>query len=194
MRALISALLLLVASGCPAQDETAPNVAPETKTFATPKVPAALFTHDKTALLAPECERIASFLARHAAEQYTAAVLRGDSKAMTQGRLLLTVSLHLAPLNAAAVHCADSWSEGRSPSLPPPGEDLRILTSFMVSAAQRQAGAPGTAREVLARILIRLAADLDPANEDAIYASELQDRAGHAPPLRELLEGTVAAK
>jgi hypothetical protein len=194
IRLLASTMLLFTVPRAAAQDSLSPNIAPGRTTFAKPKVPVALFTHEKTALLAPECERIASFLARYAAARHTAGILRGDRKAMNQGRLLLTVSLHLAPLNAAAVHGANAWSEGEAPKLPPPGEDLRLFTNFLLSAAQRQAGEAGTAREVLARVLIRLAADLDPENEDAIYASERQDRDGKAPPLRELLEGTVAVK
>jgi hypothetical protein len=193
-RLLAAAALLSTVPRGRAQEGLSPDLAPGKAAFARPKVPAALFTHEKTALLAPECERIASFLARHAAAEFTAGILRGDAKARNQGRLLLTVSLHLAPLNAPAVHCANAWSEARAPKLPPPGEDLRLFTNFLLSAAQRQAGEPGTARDVLARVLIRLAADLDPENEDAIYASELQDRAGKAPPLRELLEGTLTVK
>jgi len=194
MSLLVAALLLSPMPRGGAQDGFSPNLAPGKTAFAKPKVPAALFTHEKTALLAPECERIASFLARHAAAESTAGILRGERKAMNEGRLLLTVSLHLAPLNAAAVRCADAWSEGKAPVLPPPGENLRLFSSFLLSAAQRQGGEANSARDQLARVLIRLAADLDPENEDAIYASELQDRAGKAPPLRELLEGTLTAK
>jgi hypothetical protein len=83
------------------------DLAPEHPAFVRPKVPVPLFTHQKTALLEVECERIAAFLARHAAEKYTAAVLRHDREATAEGRLLLTISLHLAPGNGGAVHCAD---------------------------------------------------------------------------------------
>lgn len=180
--------LLLAVAGA---QEPAADLAPEKRKFVKPRVPAALFTQQKTALLDVECERVASFLARYAAETYSAAVLRGEAKALTQGRLLLTVSLHLVPLNANAVHCADCWSEGRAPVLAPPGEDVRVFSNFLLTAAKRQGGAEGSPRELLGRVFVRLAADLDPENEEAIYASELQDRAGKAPPLRELLEGTV---
>jgi len=157
-------------------------------------VPAPLFTPDKTALLEVECERIAAFLARHAAEKYTNGVLHGEREAMSEGRLMLTLSLHLAPFNAAAVHCSDCWVEGKTPSLPAPGEDTHAFSSFLLTAAQRQSGGPGTARETLSRVLTRLAADLDPKNEDAVYASEVQDQTGKAPPLRELLEGSLVVR
>ena len=173
--------------------KSAPPAAAETekRPFVRPWVPAALFTHEQTALLEPECERIAAFLARHAAREYTTAVLRGDAAARTRGRLFLTISLHLQPLNAPAVHCGQRWADGQSPSLPPPGDDLRVFSNFLLTAAARQADKPTPARETLARVLIRLAADLDPRNEAAIFASELQDRAGQSPPLRELLDGAL---
>jgi hypothetical protein len=165
--------------------------APARKTFVRPRVPEALFTPEKIALLQPECERIAVYLARRAAEKYTEGVLRGDAAAMTGGRLLLTVSLHLQPLNGSAVLCASRWMDGKAPSLPPPSEDPRGFSNFLLSAARRQAGNAGPAREALGRILTFLAADLDPANEDAIYECEIQDRDHKAAPLKELLEGTL---
>ena len=41
----------------------------EKRAFVRPVVPVALFTPEKTALLEPECERIATFLARYANHQ-----------------------------------------------------------------------------------------------------------------------------
>ncbi|HWB05953.1 MAG TPA: hypothetical protein VG796_23225 [Verrucomicrobiales bacterium] len=172
----------------------APAVSPpaaQKRTFVRPNVPAALFTPEKTALLEPECERIASFLARYAAEKYTAGVLRGEATAVSQGRLFLTISLHLQPLNASAVHCTTRWIDGKEPSLPAPGDNLRVFSGFLLSAAKRQADKSTPAREALGRILTRLAADLDPGNEDAVYASEIQDRDDKTPPLKELLSGTL---
>jgi len=191
--ALALCVLTVAAQTSPKSPGPAPAPArePERRKFVRPNVPVARFTHEKTALLEPECERIASFLARYAAEKLTAGVLEGNAGAQTKGRLLLAVSLHLQPMNAAAVHCGLRWSDGQAPSLPPPADDLRIFSSFLLSAAKRQTGKPGPAPEALARILVRLAADLDPENEDAVYASEIHDRDGKAPPLRELLDGTL---
>ena len=66
------------------------------RTFDRPKVTVPLFTHEKTALLEPECERIATFLAAYAAEQLSAKVLAGDASAHARGRLLLAVALQAA--------------------------------------------------------------------------------------------------
>jgi hypothetical protein len=193
-RRIIGTVLWLATFSVPAQEpskKAPPAGEGERKVFVRPLVPVALFTPEKTALLEPECERIASFLARYAAEKLTDDVLNGSATARARGRLLLTVSMHLQPMNPSAVHCGLRWLDGQRPSLPPPGEPLRVFSNFLLSAAQRQSDKPAPAREALARVLIRLAADLDPENEDAIYASELQDRDGKAPPLRELLDGTL---
>ena len=69
MRALLYALAGFCAAPLAAQDTPGANLAPEKRTFVRPKVPAALFTQDKTALLDIECERLATFLARYAAEK-----------------------------------------------------------------------------------------------------------------------------
>ena len=175
----------------PAKKKAPPASGGEKRAFVRPVVPVALFTPEKTALLEPECERIATFLARYAAEKLTDDVLKGSAMARAKGRLLLTVSLHLQPMSPSAVHCGLRWLDGQRPSLPPPGEPLRVFTNFLLSAAKRQGDKPAPAREALARVLIRLAADLDPENEDAIFASEMQDKEGKAPPLRELLDGTL---
>lgn len=191
--ALAAGFLPVAALGIPGP-EAPPAVlpkGPEKRVFVRPKVRVALFTHEKTALLEPECERIAAFLARYAAAKLTDDVLNGNAAAQAKGRLLLTISQHLQPLNAPAVHCGLRWLDGKRPSLPPPDEDVRTFSNFLLSAAKRQSDNPTPARDVLARILIRLAADLDPENEPAVYASEIQDRDGKAPPFRDLLEGSL---
>ena len=159
--------------------------------FARPRVPVALFTPEHTALLEPECERIATFLARYAARHCTPGVLQGEPGVVARGRLLLTVSLHLQPLNASATHCATRWLDGQAPALPPEEENLRVFSSFLLSAANREDTKQGKAQALLSRVLRRLAADLDPGNEAAVLASEVQDRDGKAPPLRDLLSGSV---
>jgi hypothetical protein len=159
--------------------------------FTKPRVPDALFTPGHTALLEPECARIATFLARYAARHCSAGVLRGEPETVARGRLLLTVSLHLQPLNPSAVHCSTRWLDGQEPALAPEEENLRVFTDFLLAAAARQPAKPAPGQEMLARVLNRLAADFDPRNEAAVLASELQDRDGRTPPFRALLEGTV---
>jgi hypothetical protein len=187
MNLRIAAAILLLCACCRGAQEEAPRIVK----FAKPRVPASLFTPDRTALLEPECERIATFLARYAARHCTAGVLRGEPEAVARGRLLLTVSLHLQPLNASAVHCTTRWLDGQQPALAPEEENTGVFSGFLLSAANRESARAGDSQPLLARVLRRLAADFDPKNEDAVLASEVQDRDGKAPPFRELLDGTL---
>ncbi len=183
--------LFIVAVPLKAQDAPAVPEAPRTLRFAKPRVPVALFTPESTALLQPECDRIATRLARYAAHHCTAGVLRREPEAVARGRLLLTISLHLQPLNASATHCTLRWLDGKAPALAPEEEDLRLFSDFLCSVANREPAPNRPSQELLARVLRRLAADLSPENEAAVLASELQDQDGKAPPFRELLEGSL---
>lgn len=170
-----------------------PTAAPAVpaRPFLRPVVPRPLFTHTTTVLLEPECERIATWLARYAAREFTAGVLRGDAEAQARGRLFLTISSHLQPRNVSAVHCANRWAEGKVPDLAPPAEDGKIFVAFLMSATGRLQQKGGPHNETLARVLTRLAADLDPENTEAVLASELQDQQRKTPPFKQLLDGTI---
>ena len=168
---------------------TPPKPAP----FPQPKIRLAIFTHELTALLQPECERIATWLARYAATSLSPAILSGNTDAAESARRLLTLALHLDPGNASVARAALRWNEGQSPDLPPADENLRVLTDFLVRAAERKSSTPATtARQaLLARFLIRIAADADPLNESAVHRSELNDRNGLGPPWRSLMAGRL---
>lgn len=187
----VLAAVFLPLAGLGADTPTAKAV--PTARYLRAKVPIPLFTPDRTALLGSECERIAGYLVRHAAVTFTDGVLKGNAAARTKARLYLAVSLHLQPGNAAVEHCELRWLDGKKPSLPAPGEPPGTLSVFLLSAAKRQADKAGSPSDALSLVLVRLAADLDPANEEAVYASERQDRDGKSPPLQELLAGTLKA-
>lgn len=185
MRGRLLICLLLSCATLAAQD------AQRTAKFTRPRVPEALFTPAHTALLEPECERIATYLARFAARHCTEGVLKGDPRTIGRARLLLTVSLHVQPLNASAVHCSTRWLDGKSPALPPEEDNLRVFSAFLLTIANREGIKAGAGQDLLARVFRRLAADLDPENEAAVLASEVQDRDGKAPPLLNLINGAV---
>ena len=163
--------------------------------FVRPRIDAALFTHEHTALLAPECGRIATWLARHAAATLTDRVLAGDAAAIEEGRRLLALALHLEPGNAAAVQTGLRWTDGKRPELPPPAENLRVFSDFLVSAAARTPTGSGTAvlerHALLGRFLVAIAADADPDNSGAVAAAERQARRGKGPPWRALVAGRL---
>ena len=188
-----AALTLLAAAPHAAAQKADPTPAPKPAPFAQPKIRLAIFTHELTALLQPECERIATWLARYAATSLSTAILSGNTDAAESARRLLTLALHLDPGNASVARAALRWNEGQSPDLPPADENLRVLTDFLVRAAERKSSTPATtARQaLLARFLIRIAADADPLNESAVHRSELNDRNGLGPPWRSLMAGRL---
>ena len=163
--------------------------------FVRPRIDAALFTHEHTALLAPECGRIATWLSRHAAATLTDRVLAGDAAAIEDGRRLLALALHLEPGNPAAVQTGLRWTDGKRPAVPPPAENLRVFTDFLVSAAARTPSGSGTdvleRHALLSRFLVAVAADADPANATAVAAAERLARRGKGPPWRALLAGRL---
>lgn len=161
--------------------------------FAKPVVGLALFGHEETALLQVECERVAGWLARRAAVDLTLGVLGGSGEAVEQGRRMLALAMYLDPANALAARVADRWVDGKDPELAGPDENLRVFTDFLVRVSERKAANPGAAgrQALLARFLVRLAADVDPGNEEAVYRSERQDREGQGPPWKSLLAGRL---
>ena len=188
-----AALTLLAAAPHAAAQKADPPPTPKPAPFPQPKIRLAIFTHELTALLQPECERIATWLARYAAASLSPAILSGNTDAAESARRLLTLALHLDPGNASVARAALRWNEGQSPDLPPADENLRVLTDFLVRAAERKSSTPATtARQaLLARFLIRIAADADPLNESAVHRSELNDRNGLGPPWRSLMAGRL---
>lgn len=163
--------------------------------FAKPVVGRALFSHEETALLQVECERVAGWLARRAAADLTLGVLGGSGEAVERGRRMLALAMHLDPANALVARVADRWVDGKDPELSGPDENLRVFTDFLVRVSERKAANPEAAgrQALLARFLVRLAADVDPGNEEAVYRSERQDREGQGPPWKSLLAGRLAS-
>jgi hypothetical protein len=107
----------------------------------------------------------------------------------SQSQVLISIDTMKASVARAALR----WNEGQSPNLPPPDENLRVLTDFLVRAAERKSSSPATSdrQALLARFLVRIAADADPLNESAVHRSELNDRNGLGPPWRSLMAGRL---
>lgn len=161
--------------------------------FVKPVLGRALFSHEETALLQVECERVAGWLARRAAVDLTLGVLGGSGAAVERGRRMLALAMHLDPANVLVARVADRWGDGKDPELAGPDENLRVFTDFLVRVSERKAANPEAAgrQALLARFLVRLAADVDPGNEEAVYRSERQDREGQGPPWKSLLAGRL---
>ncbi len=155
--------------------------------FIRPDIRDALFTHERTALLAIECERIANNIVRHAIARHSAGILRKEDASIREGRRLLALALHLHPANPAAIATGLAWLDGKEPFPLPEMETPAVFSAFLLAAASRQSAKAAPDRHPLPAFLILLAADVDPANADAVYLAERMAATHNAPQWKLLL-------
>lgn len=158
----------IVAAGCAVAvaDEKRGNFKWET-----PRIGPGVFS-DALGMLAREREEYAESLASYgvnliAREKASAASLR-------EGRRYIALSMQLAPRNRRALVANYQLSRGMLPSTVKSSYDSEVLAKLLLTRAallKQQAGAENL---LLARAFIELSAALDPRNEDAVYACELQ--------------------
>ncbi len=139
--------------------------------WSAPRVVQSIFTQD-LGMLDSERDDYATNLAGIAAN---AVVKAGASaSALADARRMLALSLQLSPRNKRAVVVNFQLSKG---VLPEPVEGTYSPQAFarlILIRGQLLAKQPGEQNLKLARYFIQLAAELDPKNEDAVYASEMQ--------------------
>ncbi len=140
-------------------------------TWTPPAVGKGLFS-DKLGMLDREREDYADNLAAEATNR----VMRGKASAasLAEARRLLGLALQLAPRNRKALVLNFQLSRGVLPEIKPEGYDPEVLARLLFTRAEllRQQG--GEENLLLSRAFVEIAAELDPKNEDAVYASELQ--------------------
>lgn len=143
-----------------------------------PRIGAGAFSDD-LGMLDREREEYANNLAIHAVNKVAAA--EASAASLEVARRYLALSLHLAPRNRRALVANYQLSRGIVPEPIDSDYSAEVLARLLFTRAQvlkQQGGAENT---MLARYFVELAAELDPRNEDAVYASELQ-RLDHGRP------------
>lgn len=142
-----------------------------------PVIGKGLFT-ENLGMLEREREDYAANLAAEA----TSRVIRGKASAgsLAEARRLLALALHLSPRNRKALVLNFQLNRGVLPESRPDGYDPEVLARLLFTRAEllRQQG--GEENQLLARMFVELSAEMDPKNEDAVYASEIQ-RLDHGP-------------
>ncbi len=123
-------------------------------------------------MLGSEREEYATNLATYAGNQVLAT--KGSPAALADARRLLALALHLSPRNKRALVVGFQLSKGILPeavegNYSPQGFARLLLTRGQL--LEKQGGGENTR---LAHMFIQLAAGMDPKNEDAVYASEVQ--------------------
>jgi len=122
-------------------------------------------------MLDSERDEYAGNLAAYAANEIAS---NGASiHSLKKGRRILALAMHLSPRNKQALVTQFQLSKGIVPEKSPSDYSSKVLARLLLSRAQILVQQPQAENSRLARYLIQLAAEIDPRNEDAVYASEI---------------------
>lgn len=142
-----------------------------------PKVMKSVFTAD-LGMLDSEREDYATNLATVASNHIVAA--KASPASLEDGRRMLALALQLSPRNRRAVVLNFQLSKGVLPETTESNYSPQVFARLILTRGQLLAKQGGEENERLARYFIQIAAEMDPKNEEAVYASEMQrlDRGG----------------
>lgn len=136
-----------------------------------PKTGAGVFT-EALGLLDREREEYADNLTGYASNQVAAA--KASVASLAEARRLVALALHLSPRNRKALVLSFQLSRGVLPEAVPGDYRPEVLAGLLHARGQTLKQQGGGENSLLARIFTELAAEMDPKNDDAVYASELQ--------------------
>lgn len=143
------------------------------KTFVwnAPKVEKSIFSQE-LGMLDSEREDYATNLSSVAANQLIAA--KASTASLTDARRMIALALQLSPRNKRAVVLNFQLGKGILPDPAESNYSPQAFSRLILTRGQLLVKQDGAENQKLARYFIQLASDLDPKNEDAVYASELQ--------------------
>jgi hypothetical protein len=136
-----------------------------------PRVGAGMFS-DALGMLDREREEYATNLAIHAVNEV--AKHKASAASLEKARRLLALSLHLSSRNRRALVANYQLNRGMVPTPLESDYSQEVLARLLFTRAQLLRKQGGQEDQLLSRIFVELSAELDPKNEDAVYASELQ--------------------
>lgn len=136
-----------------------------------PKIAASVFTQD-LGMLDSERDEYATNLATLASNKLAAA--KASPASLADARRILSLALQLSPRNKHAVVVNFQLSKGVLPEAAAANYSPPVFARLILTRGQLLSKQGGEENQKLARYFIQLAAELDPKNEDAVYASEVQ--------------------
>lgn len=142
-------------------------------TFRKIEIEAPQFTAEKVGVLQLELEKMANLLALFAYHEYAGKISQGDAQSRLQARRFLSLAMHMDPGNATVNRIHEMLVARRTDKI----EGVVVEGAALALSASRlcnrllMRSEPDAHR--LAGFLGQIAADLDPKNEDAVYAAEL---------------------
>ncbi|MGL4399134.1 MAG: hypothetical protein ACRCXD_04650 [Luteolibacter sp.] len=135
-----------------------------------PKVVASVFSKE-VGMLDSERDEYATNLAIYASNSLLAA--RASEASLLTARRVLALALQLSPRNKRAVVVNFQLSKGMLPDLIESNYSPPVLARLLATRGQLLDKQGGGENQRLARYFIQLAAEMDPKNEEAVYASEV---------------------
>ncbi|WP_193214544.1 hypothetical protein [Luteolibacter marinus] len=135
-----------------------------------PHTGAGAFT-DKLGMLEREREEYANGLAAYASNRVAAA--KASVASLGEARRLVALALHLSPRNRKALVLNFQLSRGVLPEAVPGDYRPEVLAGLLFTRGQVLKQQGGSENQLAARVFTELAAEIDPKNDDAVYASEL---------------------
>ncbi len=136
-----------------------------------PKVGGSVFSHE-LGMLDAEREEYATNLATVAANRI--ALAKASPASLAEGRKMLALALQLSPRNRRAVVANFQLSKGVLPEVMESNYSAPVFARLILTRGQLLEKQGGEENQKLARFFIQLSAEMDPKNEDAVYASEIQ--------------------
>ena len=155
---------MLVATMTATAQEKAPAF-----TFEAPKIAPGLFKDID--MLETEREEYATNLATCASNRVASA--KASAPSLLEAKHMLAVSLHLSPRNRKALVTIFQLGKGLLPEPTEGDYSPQVFARLLLARGQSLEKQTSPENQSLGRVFIELAAQIDPKNEDAVYASEV---------------------
>lgn len=136
-----------------------------------PEIGAGLFTGE-LGMLDRERDEYANSLAGYA--QSRVATAKASAASLGEARRLIALALHLSSRNKKATVLRYQLSKGVLPEAAPGDYQPDVLARLLFERSVELKKQGGAENQLCARIFTELSAEMDPKNEDAVYASEMQ--------------------
>ncbi len=140
-------------------------------TWSAPQVERSIFKRD-LGMLDTEREEYATNLANLAGNTVTTS--KASTAALADARRMLGLALQLSPRNKRALVLSFQLSKGVLPEIAESEYSASVFARLLLTRGHLLEKQGGADNALLARYFVQLAAELDPKNEDAVYASEVQ--------------------
>ncbi len=112
-------------------------------------------------------ENLANYIGLYIKEQ------KASKESLEQARRFLALSFHLAPRNRKAVVMNFQLQRGILPATEESDYSPSVLAKLLLARAQALEKSKNPQDLLLASCFSEIAAEIDPTNEDAVYASEI---------------------